>query len=138
LGEGCCERRRKSKRRWKMVVNLTPHSLSIYTQRGVVEIPSAGVARLSQSEEQVGAIGEIPVVKTCYGELQLPEGVEIDGKYVVVSALVAQGAADQLLARGAKAVLVPNTGPTPNGAVRDEQGRIKGVRSLILVAGSLE
>jgi len=120
------------------IVNLTPHPLTLITDKGELSIPSSGVARLSQSEEQVGAIGSVPVVKTCYGELQLPEGVEIDGKYVVVSALVAQGAADKLLELGAKAVLVPNTGPTPNGAVRDESGRIKGVRSLILVAGSLE
>ena len=120
-----------------MIINLTPHPLVLISESGEVIIPSSGAARLSQSEEVCGQIGDVPVVCTQYGELQLPD-VDIAGKYVVVSQLVAQGAADQLLARGAKAVLVPNTGPTPNGAVRDEQGRIKGVRSLILVAGSLE
>jgi len=118
-------------------VNLTPHDIVVVGEREIT-IPSAGVARLQQREEAVGTIGEIPVVKTAYGELQLPEGVEIDGKYVVVSALVAQGAADKLLELGAEAVFVPNTGPGPNGAVRDEKGRIVGVRSLILVAGSLD
>jgi len=119
-------------------VNLTPHPIVVVTNGKEITIPSAGVARLQQREEVVGTTGEIPVVRVVYGELQLPEGVEIDGKYVIVSALVAQGAADRLLELGAKAVLVPNTGPTEHGAVRDENGRIKGVRSLILVAGSLE
>ena len=120
------------------IVNLTPHELTLICNEGELSIPSSGAARLSQSEEVCGQIGDIPVVCTQYGELQLPEGVEIDGKYVVVSALVAQGAAQQLLELGARAVLIPNTGPTPNGAVRDESGRIKGVRSLILVAGSVD
>ncbi len=121
-----------------LFVNLTPHNVTVLTENGEMNIPSAGVARLQQKEEVCGQLGEIPVVRTQYGELQLPEGVDITGKHIIVSQLVAQGAADKLLARGAKSVLVPNTGPTPNGAVRDEQGRIKGVRSLVLVAGSLE
>ena len=120
------------------IINLTPHNVVVITKQGEIAIPSSGVARLSQKEEVCGQIGDIPVVCTQYGELQLPEGVDITGKFVVVSALVAQGASDKLLELGAKAVLVPNTGPTELGAVRDEHGRIKGVRSLILVAGSLE
>jgi len=121
------------------ILNLTPHPLTIYSEGGEeITVPSAGALRLQQREERCGQLGEIPVVRTQYGELELPEGVDITGKFVVVSTLVAQGAADKLLELGAKAVLVPNTGPTSYGAVRDETGRIKGVRSLILVAGSLE
>jgi len=119
------------------IVNLTPHDLTVYVDGKVISVPSSGAARLSQKEEVVGSLGEIPVTRTAYGELQLPEGVDIRDKYVVVSILVAQGAGDKLLELGAKAVFVPNTGPTGYGAVRDENGRIQGVKSLILVKGSL-
>ena len=119
-------------------INLTPHDVVIVVGDREITIPSAGVARLQQRERVMGNVNGIPITQTEYGELQLPEGVELNGRYVVVSALVAQGAADRLLDLGAKAVFVPNTGPTEHGAVRDENGRIKGVRSLILVAGSLE
>jgi len=118
-------------------VNLTPHPITIITEKGEITIASSGVARLSQTEEKVGTIGEIPIVRSAYGELQLPN-VEIKGRYVIVSTLVAQGAASKLLEKGAKAIFVPNTGSSQLGAVRDEQGRIRGVKSLILVAGELE
>ena len=119
-------------------VNLTPHSITIIPEKGKkVEIPSMGIARLKQEEIPEGRIGDIPIVSTIYRDLEIPEGVDITGKWIIVSSVVAQGASQELLARGARGVLVPNTGPTPNGAVRDENGRIVGVRSLILVAGKL-
>jgi hypothetical protein len=116
-------------------VNLTPHPVNIITEKSEITIPSSGVARLKQSECPEGKIGEIPIVRTLYGELELPPDVDINGKFVIVSNLVASVASQELLFRGAKAILVPNTG---SGAVRDEQGRICGVKSLILVAGELQ
>jgi hypothetical protein len=119
-------------------VNLTPHTITIIKENGEkVEIPSAGVARIKQTEEKIAEVNGITITKTSYGELEIPANLDLKGKLVIVSSLVAQ-ASQKFLELGVKGVLVPNTGPTPLGAVRDADGRIVGVRSLILVAGSLD
>jgi hypothetical protein len=114
-------------------VNLTPHEVVVFAADGsVLKIPPSGqVARVAARETQVGTInGIIPVFRTEYGEVEgLPEPKE--NTIYIVSLLVLQA----LRARGIQRndVVAPNSGPGPNGAVRDEQGRIIGVRSFIVL-----
>jgi hypothetical protein len=110
------------------LVNLTPHEVVIYDVNNnvVLRVPPSGqVARVTTEERVIGAINGVPLVKTVYGEVQgLPEPEP--GTVYIVSLLVLQAMA------GRRSDLVaPNTSPTPLGAVRDEQGRILGVRSFV-------
>ena len=124
------------------IVNLTPHQLNFYDDKGLVlSIPSSGVARVYQSEEYAGYITTakneteyiIPTYNIEYGEIQgLPEKPEEDTLYVV-SLVVAQALKERSDWNvWKKHIAVPNTGPSEHGAVRDESGRIIGVRSLIV------
>lgn len=119
------------------VVNLTPHEIVVFSQDGVelARYPASGtVARVTTSEKVVGELGNVPLVKTEYGEVVgLPEEPEPE-TYYVVSILVAQAIQSnpELYSKFKGRILVPNTSPTPLGVVRDEQGRIRGVKSFIL------
>ncbi|RLG44387.1 MAG: hypothetical protein DRN78_00105 [Thermoproteota archaeon] len=114
--------------------NLTPHTITVFLpSEGRIDLPSEGVARVSTHESLVGTLetpeGPVPLVRVEYGEVQgLPDPREVD--YVIVSSLVAAALKQRPEWEGK--ILVPNTSPTPNGAVRDENGRIRGVKSLIL------
>ncbi len=108
------------------VINLTPHDLNIFDESGqqvLTTIPASGqVARVSTKQTVTGHITvdgiSIPVVKTEFGDVQgLLEPQE--NTVYIVSSLVAQ-AVDR------PDVLAPDTGP--QSAVRDEGGRIVGVR----------
>jgi hypothetical protein len=117
-------------------VNLTPHEVVIYDQNNnvILRIPPSGqVARVSQSEELVGYINGIPIYSLKYSDIQgLPEPQE--NTVYIVSQLVLQALKalkEKGIARARDDVIAPNTGPTENGAVRDSQGRIVGVRSFI-------
>ena len=68
-----------------------------------------------------------------YSEIEgLPEAPEVDTLYIV-SSFVANALRERDdWERWRKHIAVPNTGPTENGAVRDSNGRIIGVRSLIV------
>lgn len=112
------------------LINLTPHDLTVYLADGTtLTIPPSGmVARVAQEYVSVGDLDlggglAVPLVATQYGAIQgLPDPV--DGVFYITSALVAQAAWSQ----GRKDVLAPDTGA---GAVRDDQGRIVGVRRLL-------
>jgi len=111
------------------LINLTPHDLTVYLADGTtLTIPPSGVvARVSQDYTPLGTLNlgnaQVPLVATTYGAIQgLPDPV--DGVFYITSALVAQAAWSQ----GRKDVLAPDTGA---GAVRDDQGRIVGVRRLL-------
>lgn len=115
------------------IINLTPHSVTVYSTDDVTEVtkgsytslilkegaqpmvtyPSQGVARASASKEQVDVVNGIPVYSTSYGE---PEGLpeEKEGVLYIVSALTAQSAPER------KDLLIID------GAVRDSEGRIVG------------
>lgn len=110
--------------------NFTPHKLTLLDgdDNVIAELESEGSARVQTferfSEQLVFGNSDIPVVETEFGKVQgLPEP-ERD-TFLVVSRIVAAALPyrDDLL--------VPNTSPTNSGAVRDEEGRIKGVRSLV-------
>ena len=111
----------------KRFVNLTPHDVIIYELEGeneIARIPRSGkVARVSTREEYIGEILGIPIVRIAYGEVEnLPEP---DGETCYIVSMLVKQASDR------EDLLAPNTSPGKYGAVRDEQGRIVGVKSLI-------
>ena len=115
------------------LVNLTPHEVVVYDASGnvVLRVPPSGrVARVATREEMIDRINGIPVFKTTYTEVEGLPDPEPSTVYIV-SLLVLQA----LQAHGIQRsdVVAPNTSPTPNGAVRDAQGRIIGVRSFIVL-----
>ena len=113
------------------LVNLTQHDIVVFDQNGneVLRVPPSGItARVEQSETQVGYINGVPVYKVTYGDIQnLPEPQE--NTIYIASLLVLQA----LQAKGIQRqdVVAPNTGP--NSVVRDQQGRIVGVKSFIVL-----
>lgn len=120
-------------------VNLTPHDVVIMDSQGNVlkTIPRSGaVARLVSEEEIIGDIDGIPVVATKYVSVEgLPDPEP--NKVYIVSSLILQA----LKAKGIERddVVAPATGP--NWAVRDENGRIIGVKGFQIIvteAGSEE
>ena len=105
------------------IVNLTPHTINFVGQDNtiVATIPSSGVARATQRREIVDTIMAngvtLPIARCTYGDVQgLPE--PMDDTIYIVSAITAQA--------------VP-TRPDVfivDDSVRDENGRIIGVRGL--------
>ena len=88
------------------------------------------LARVATKEERVGTINGVPVYRTTYTEVEgLPEPEP--GTVYIVSLLVLQALQARRVQRSD--VVAPNTSPTPNGAVRDAQGRIVGVRSFVVL-----
>lgn len=107
------------------VINLTAHTINVFLEEKEIAFPSQGLARVKTEEKEVGKINGIPVVKTVYTDVEgLPES---EGNTVyLVSTLVLQA----LKANGINRndCLAPNTGLS--GAIRDEQGRIVGVKGF--------
>lgn len=100
------------------IINTTPHSIDIYKGDEVVRtIPPVGwTIRLSESVTEVGEIDGIPETETVYGSADLPE--EQHGVIYIVSALVKSAYPSRKDLR------------VPARAVRDENNRIIGCRSL--------
>lgn len=105
------------------LVNLTPHAITVISDDDEkFEItPSGTVARVATHKTQVAEIDGIPVYRQTFGEVEgLPAPEQ--GVCYVVSALVLSAL------NGARPdVLAPDTG----AAVRDEAGRILGVRGFV-------
>ena len=102
-------------------VNLTPHSIAIKTDSGIVTVePSGTVARVGTVERVIGSLDGIPLIKREFGEVEGIPSPQADTIYIV-SALV-------LSATDRADVVAPDTGPT---AVRDENGHIKYVTRLV-------
>ena len=136
-------------------VNLTPHTVTVVGEDGkkILEVPPSGqVARVEVVKRYLGGIRVgrkyVPVVRSSYGEVQgLPDRcdncynyktlcsgapfeaascVKQDPKqYFIVSLIVLQA-----LQGKRKDVVAPDTSPA--GAVRDEEGRIIGVRAFVV------
>lgn len=100
------------------VMNLTPHTVNIVTESGIIDYPASGrIARVSARTQVIGKLGNIPITRTVYGEVEgLPEPEE--GVIYIVSSLVAQRVPERT------DVFVPSE------SVRDDQGRIIGCKSL--------
>ena len=98
------------------VHNLTPHCINLYTDDGIIAIPSEGLARASMTSVPIGTINGVTVYKNEYGEVTgLPE--EKSGHIYIVSALAANAVPHR-----------PDVFIT-NDAVRNEGGHIIGCRS---------
>lgn len=105
------------------IVNLTPHTINFVGQDNaiVASIPSSGIARATQHRQIVDTVVAngitLPIARCTYGDVQgLPE--PMDDTIYIVSAITAQA--------------VP-TRPDVfivDDSVRDENGRIIGVRGL--------
>ena len=105
------------------IVNLTPHALNFLDaeNRIVLTVPSSGVARAAQRRESIGTIDAdgvtLPVTRSVFGAVEgLP--AEQDDVIYVVSALTAQA-----VPKREDVFIVDDS-------VRDENGRIIGVRGL--------
>ena len=103
-------------------LNLTPHTINIQD----ISIPPSGhVARVATVAKDAGTVDGIPVVRQSYGDVQgLPDPQ--DGVAFLVSGLVLAA----VKAAGGRAdVYAPDT--SPQGAIRDDAGRIVAVRRLV-------
>ena len=108
-----------------LILNLTPHEVVVYDASGsfvVNRYPPVGVeARLATESVDAEAIGGNPVAAIRFKEVtNLP--APHDNCYFVVSMPVAQ------VAKRRQDVIAPNT--NPGSAVRDAEGKIKGVRGF--------
>ena len=105
------------------IVNLTPHALNFLDaeNRVVLTVPSSGVARAAQRRENIGTIDvdgvTLPVTRSVFGAVEGLPAPEADTIYVV-SALTAQA-----VPKREDVFIVDDS-------VRDENGRIIGVRGL--------
>ena len=110
------------------IKNLTPHEVCFMLEDGkVYSIPPSGtVARCEVKRERVGFLSvdgiKIPVNDTAFGQIEnLPEPEE--GTVYIVSSIVAQAVAATAPHR-TDIFIVDDT-------VRDEKGRIVGVRAVV-------
>jgi len=102
-------------------VNLTPHEIKVVRKDGSeLRLPPSGqVARVMTASVPVSEVDGVEVVRTEFGAVEgVPEPRE--GVYYIVSSMVAQALSWR------SDVLAPDTSPA--SAVRDEQGRIVGIR----------
>lgn len=105
------------------IINLTPHPINIVDEEGnVIKVfESAGVARATQEDAEIGTLEGIPIIETEFGEpIGLPEYSQ--GTYYIVSAITAKAAS--LSGRSTRDLLL--TGKT----VRNSDGQIIGCQAL--------
>lgn len=112
-----------------MIVNLTPHSITIHDGGNAVTLPPSGtVARVATSSIEMHRIdaghGVSAVLQmTTFGQVvDLPEPKK--DTLLIVSGLVLSALREQGSER--QDVIAPATGPK-DGAIRDEAGCITGV-----------
>ena len=123
-------------------LNLTPHAIVVYDNDNVIASiepanPGKG-ARVVEKTRVTGVIENIPIIETDCDNSELegmPPLSEMDTNTRVIVSLVVANYIDGLSHEGRKRlwpypVWVPNTGPDPMGAVRNESGQIVGVRSF--------
>jgi len=100
-------------------VNLTPHTIRIArNDADVIELASSGVARVASTDEVVGNVGGLPLVRTTYGAVTGIPDAEV-GVVYIVSAMV-------LDRTDRTDVVAPDTGAT---AIRKD-GQVWAVRNL--------
>jgi len=123
------------------MLNLTPHDITVVLKNGEMKIPASGkVARVSQTTEYAFDINEMPVHSAPeFGDIVWPEFDFDTYNAVIVSMVVGNAVRDtptKLPAgmRSALMILGPDT--SPDSVVRDEHGRIEGVRRFVLYRNS--
>lgn len=105
------------------IVNLTPHALNFLDaeNRIVLTVPSSGLARAAQRRESIGTIDAdgvtLPVTRSVFGAVEGLPAPEA-GTIYIVSAITAQAVPER------EDVFIVDD------SVRDENGRIIGVRGL--------
>lgn len=110
------------------LINLTPHAINLHFENNIMQIqPSGEVARVNMTDRPFGFVSLdepihrllIPINKVAYGKVEgLPEPQ--DGVIYIVSAMVAQAVPDR------------DDVVFPYDLVRDEQGQVKGARTLAM------
>lgn len=109
----------------EMIINLTPHDITITNGTSTVTVKPSGLARCEETSEEIKVVEDwIPVLRTTYGKISgLPEPEE--NTIYVVSARVAQ------------ALKETNPGRTdvmiPAKTLRDSEGNIIGCSGLSIV-----
>ena len=108
------------------IVNLTPHDIVVMAEDGTEfrRYPASGtIARAASKTEIIGELDGVPVARQQFGEVSgLPDPEP--GTVYLVSLVVGQamkGQRDDLYG--------PDT--SPDGAVRDDDGRIIGTRRMV-------
>lgn len=105
------------------IINLTPHPINIIDEEGnIIKVfESAGAARATQEDVEIGMLEGIPIIETTFGKIvDLPEYSQ--GTYYIVSAITAKAAS--LSGRSTRDLLL--TGKT----VRNSDGQIIGCQAL--------
>ncbi len=105
------------------ILNYTPHEIKILDVNNEVvrTYESVGCARVSTTQKESYFVDGIPVMSTEYGEVEgLPE--EKYGVMYLVSFMVVNALPER------KDLIAPNT--SPQSCVRDEDGKIIGVKSF--------
>lgn len=102
-----------------MLMNLTPHEITVITDGGNIVVPPSGtVVRVNSSKELVGVVDGINVFKTTFGDVDgLP--APKDGVTYIVSTLVLSAL------KGTRPDCV-----APGDAVRNEKGQVIGVTNF--------
>ena len=105
------------------IINLTPHPINFLDaeNRVILTVPSSGVARVAQRRETIGWVEldgmTLPVTRSVFGAVEGLPAPEA-GTIYIVSAITAQAVPER------EDVLIVDD------SVRDENGRIIGVRGL--------
>lgn len=107
------------------IINLTAHTINVILEGKEIAFPSQGLARVKTEEKTIGTVDGIPVIKTVYTTVEGLPDMQEDTVYLV-STLVLQALKANGICR--PDCLAPNTGLS--GAIRDEQGRIVGVKGF--------
>lgn len=105
------------------ILNYTPHTINVCNENNEVvsSFESVGCARISTTQKEEYKVDGIQVMSTVYGEVEgLPE--QEDGVMYLVSFMVVNALPNR------KDLIAPNT--SPQACVRDEEGKIIGVRSF--------
>jgi len=103
---------------------LTPHEITIFDEKGQVKLkipPSGRVARVKSRQVKVGEVNGIPVYKTEFTDIENLPDPQPNTIYIV-SLLVLQACPHR------RDLVAPDT--SPQGAVRDPEGRIIGTRGF--------
>lgn len=110
------------------IVNLTPHAIDVLEKRDddtyttIVSIPPSGtIARLDQTTERIGMIGDIPITTTEFGEIEGLPPYDGNKKYIVSYPIAKQLGSNAFIRND---ILIVNE------SVRDSEGKIIGCLSL--------
>lgn len=112
------------------IINLTPHIVKIYDPDGkevIREFPPSGkVARVNTVRTTVDVVSGISVRKTTFGKVESLPPATFSPIYYIVSFITFQACLTE--GRNTTDLLIPDT--SPEGAVRDKDGMLLGVKGF--------